>query len=276
MEVAVDHSGSMGIEMDYYGQKMSRLETVKKVIAEFIAGDKKGLGGRTGDLVGLVTFARYADTACPLVLGHSVLVKFLEGTQVVQMRSEDGTAIGDAIALASARLNTAEEEIKKRREKLGFGEGGEKAGGGNEEYKIKSKVVILLTDGINNVGSNPLEAAELARKWGVKIYAIGIGSGQSYMTIQTLTGSWKVPTGQELDEALLKSIAEKTGGFYSRADDAKSLKEIIEKINKLEKTEVKTVQYAQYKESFGNLTFAALLILAAEMIAGCTVLRKIP
>jgi Ca-activated chloride channel family protein len=276
MEVVVDHSGSMGIEMDYYGQKMSRLETVKKVIAEFIAGDKKGLGGRTGDLVGLVTFARYADTACPLVLGHSVLVKFLEGTQVVQMRSEDGTAIGDAIALASARLNTAEEEIKKRREKLGFGEGGEKTGGGNEEYKIKSKVVILLTDGINNVGSNPLEAAELAKKWGVKIYAIGIGSGQSYMTVQTLTGSWKVPTGQELDEALLKSIAEKTGGFYSRADDAKSLKEIIEKINKLEKTEVKTVQYAQYKESFGNLTFAALLILAAEMIAGCTVFRKIP
>jgi Ca-activated chloride channel family protein len=276
MEVVVDHSGSMGIEMDYYGQKMSRLETVKKVIAEFIAGDKKGLGGRTGDLVGLVTFARYADTACPLVLGHSVLVKFLEGTQVVQMRSEDGTAIGDAIALASARLNTAEEEIKKRREKLGFGEGDEKAGGGNEEYKIKSKVVILLTDGINNTGRNPLEAAELAKKWGVKIYTIGIGSGQSYMTIQTLTGSWKVPTGQELDEALLKSIAEKTGGFYSRADDAKSLKEIIEKINKLEKTEVKTVQYAQYKESFGNLTFAALLILAAEMIAGCTVFRKIP
>jgi len=276
IEVVADRSGSMQTEMDYYGQKQNRLEVVKKVLSDFIEGNKKGLAGRSNDIVGLVTFARYADTICPLVLSHNVLLEFLKKTEIVRLRSEDGTAIGDAIALAAARLKKAEEELQQRKAQLI--EAGEKnvveqEGG----FEIKSKVIILLTDGINNAGAHdPLKAAELAKEWGIKIYTIGIGSSQAYTTIQTPLGTYKMPTGQNLDERLLKAIADKTGGFYGRADSAKTLEQIVERIDELEKTEVKSIQYTQYAELFGPWTLAALLVLALEMLASCTIFRKIP
>jgi Ca-activated chloride channel family protein len=277
IEVVADRSGSMQAEMDYFGEKLNRFEVVKKVFSDFIAGNKKDLAGRSGDLIGLITFARFADTTCPLVLSHNVLLEFLNKTEIVRIRSEDGTAIGDAIALAAARLKKAEEEIQQRKKRLI--ESGEKGTTDEQEsgFKIKSKVIILLTDGINNAGQyDPLQAAELAKKWGIKIYSIGIGSAQAYMAIQTPLGTYKMPTGQNLDEGLLKAIAEKTGGFYGRADDAETLQNIVEKINKLEKTEVKSIQYAQYSERFGPWTLGALLMLVLEILAGCTILRKIP
>jgi Ca-activated chloride channel family protein len=276
IEAVVDRSGSMQTEMDYYGQKLNRLEVVKKVLSDFIEGDKEDLRGRSSDLIGLITFARYADTKCPLVHSHNVLTEFLKKTEIVAIRSEDGTAIGDALALAGARLKKAEEEIQQRKMQLALS--GEKISDAEGSgFKIKSKVIILLTDGINNAGQyNPLEAAELAKKWGIKIYTIGIGSGQAYTTIQTPLGTYKMPTGQNLDEGLLKAIAESTGGFYGRADDAKKLSKIVEKIDELEKTEVKSIQYTQFAERFGPWTLAALLVLGLEMFAGCTVFRKIP
>ena len=276
IEAVVDHSGSMQTEMDYYGDNLNRLEVVKKVLSDFIEGDKKDLKGRSSDLVGLISFARYADTKCPLVHSHNVLLEFLKKTEIVTIRSEDGTAIGDAVALGAARLQKAEEEIQQRKKQLVSS--GEKISDADEGgFKIKSKVIILLTDGINNAGQyNPLEAAELAKKWGIKIYTIGIGSSQAYTTIQTPLGTYKMPTGQELDEGLLKAIAEKTGAFYGRADDAKALRNIVEKIDKLEKTEVKSVQYTQFAERFGPWTLTALLVLAAEILASCTIFRKIP
>jgi Ca-activated chloride channel family protein len=276
IEAVVDHSGSMQTEMDYYGDKLNRLEVVKKVLSDFIEGDKKDLKGRSSDLIGLISFARYADTICPLVHSHNVLIEFLKKTEIVKIRSEDGTAIGDAIALGAARLQKAEEEIQQRKKQLVSS--GEKISDADESgFKIKSKVMILLTDGINNAGQyDPLEAAELAKKWGIKIYTIGIGSSQAYTTIQTPLGTYKMPTGQELDEGLLKAIAEKTGAFYGRADDAKTLLSIVEKIDKLEKTKVESVQYTQFAEHFGPWTLTALLVLAAEILASCTVFRKIP
>ena len=277
IQAVVDHSGSMQTEMDYYGERLNRLEVVKKVFADFVGGDEKGLSGRSSDLIGLITFARYADTTCPLVLGHNALLEFLKETDIVRLRSEDGTAIGDAVALAAARLKKAEEEIERRRTDLGLSGGADSQSGQEGGFKIKSKAIILFTDGRNNTGRyDPLEAAELAKQWGMKIYTIGIGSSQSYTTIQTMMGSFKVPTNQDLDEGLLKAIAEKTGGFYSRADDAESLHKVVEKIDSLEKTKVKSVQYVQYAERFGPWTAGALLLLAVEMLAGCTVFRKIP
>ena len=262
--------------MDYFGEKLNRFEVVKKVFADFISGNKKDLNGRNGDLVGLITFARFADTTCPLVLSHNVLLEFLKKTEIVRLRSEDGTAIGDAIALAAARLKKAEEEIEQRKAKL-LKSGEKTAGKEDGDFSIKSKVIILLTDGMNNAGRyDPLQAAELAQKWGIKIYAIGIGSSQSYTTIQTPLGEYKMPTGQNLDEGLLKTIAEKTGGFYGRADSAETLEKIVEKINSLEKTEVKSIQYAQYSERFGPWVLGGLLMLALEILAGCTLFRKIP
>jgi len=276
IETVVDHSGSMQTEMDYYGDNLNRLEVVKNVLSDFIEGDKKDLKGRSSDLIGLISFARYADTKCPLVHSHNVLLEFLKKTEIVTIRSEDGTAIGDAIALGAARLQKAEEEIQQRKQQLASS--GEKISDADESgFKIKSKVMILLTDGINNAGQyDPLEAAELAKKWGIKIYTIGIGSSQAYTTIQTPLGTYKMPTGQELDEGLLKAIAERTGAFYGRADDAKALRNIVEKIDELEKTEVRSVQYTQFAERFGPWTLTALLVLAAEMLASCTVFRKIP
>jgi Ca-activated chloride channel family protein len=276
IEVVADRSGSMQAEMDYFGEKLNRFEVVKKVFSDFIAGNKRGLTGRSGDLIGLITFARFADTTCPLVLSHNVLLEFLKKTEIVRIRSEDGTAIGDAIALAAARLKKAEEELQQRKKRLI--ESGEKGTDEQESsFKIKSKVIILLTDGINNAGQyDPLRAAELAKKWGIKIYSIGIGSAQAYMSIQTPLGTYKMPTGQNLDEGLLKAIAEKTGGFYGRADNAETLQNIVGKINKLEKTEVKSIQYAQYSERFGPWTLVALLMLVLEILAGCTIFRKIP
>jgi Ca-activated chloride channel family protein len=276
IEAVVDRSGSMETEMDYYGQKLNRLEVVKKVLSDFIEGDKKDLKGRSNDLVGLITFARYADTKCPLVHSHNVLIEFLKKTNLVTIRSEDGTAIGDAVALAAARLRKAEEEIYQR--KMQLASASEKISDANENgFKIKSKAIILLTDGINNAGQyDPLEAAELAKKWGIKIYTIGIGSGQAFTTVQMLGRTLRMPAGQNLDERLLKTIAENTGGFYGRADDAEALRKIVEKIDELEKTEVKSVQYTQFAERFGPWTLVALLILGAEILAGCTIFRKIP
>jgi len=274
IEIVVDRSGSMGTEMDYYGQKLNRLETLKKVLADFIMG-KEGLAGRSGDLLGLITFAGYPDTVCPLVLSHNVLLEFMKNTDVVRLRSEDGTAIGDAIALAAARLQKAEYEILQRNKKLN--KAGLASMTENADFKIKSKAIILLTDGQNNRGQyTPMQAAEMAKKWGVKIYTIGIGSGQGFTTVQTMMGAFKVPVEQDLDEPLLKAIAEATGGFYGRADDAESLHKIIEKIDQLEKTEVKSVQYTQYAEKFGPWTLAAMIVLLCEMLAGCTIFRKIP
>lgn len=272
IEAVVDRSGSMNAEMDYEKEKLNRLEVVKRVLADFIEGDQKGLRGRTGDLIGLITFAHYADTVCPLVLSHNVVAEFLKKTDIVTLRSEDGTAIGDAIALAASRLKKAEEELQRRNAQLGFG--GE---GSSGAFEIKSKAIILLTDGRNNQGDyQPLEAAELARKWGIKIYTVGIGSAQSFRTMTTMLGTFRMPTRDELDEELLTAIAEKTGGFYSRADDAEALRDIVKRIDALEKTEVKSVQYTQYAEHFGRWTLPALVLLMLEMLAGCTIFRKIP
>ncbi|HEW78512.1 MAG TPA: VWA domain-containing protein [Phycisphaerales bacterium] len=276
IEVVADRSGSMQTEMDYYGQKLNRLEVVKKVLSDFINGNKKKLAGRSNDLIGLVTFARYADTICPLVLSHNVLLEFLKKTEIVRLRSEDGTAIGDAIALAAARLKRAEEELRQRKAQL-LQAGEEALGEQQAGFKIKSKVIILLTDGVNNAGEhNPLQAAKLAKNWGIKIYAIGIGSSQAYTTIQTPLGTYKMPIGQNLDERLLKAIAEEAGGFYGRADSAKTLEKIVERIDELEKSEVKSIQYTQYAELFSPWTLAALLVLVLEMLVSCTVFRKIP
>ena len=276
IEAVVDRSSSMQAEMDF-GERLNRLEVVKKVLADFIAGSEKGLTGRSSDLIGLITFARFADTVCPLVLSHNVLLEFLKQTEIVQLQNEDGTAIGDAIALAAARLKKAEEEIERRNAQLRLSGMEQSTDKGQTGFQIKSKAIVLLTDGRNNMGEyDPLAAAELAKEWGIKIYTIGIGSAQAFTTIEMMGRTYKVPARQDLDEGLLKAIAEKTGGFYSRADDVGALRDIVKKIDQLEKTHVKSIQYTQYAERFGFLTLSALVLLIFEILAGCTVFRKIP
>ncbi len=265
IEMVVDRSGSMAAEMQFEDRQMNRLEVVKRVFEEFVRGNGDELEGRPNDLIGLVTFARYANTICPLTLGHGALLRFLEKTQVVQRKSEDGTAIGDAVALAAARLKKADETFAEQRKD------------GRDAYEIKSKIMILLTDGQHNCGKRtPLEAAKTAADWGIKIYTVGVGSSEAVTTIQTPFGEYKVPMGSGLDERTLKAMADETGGIYRRADDAESLRNVYAEIDKLEKSEFESVRYVDYKEWFLPFAVAALIALLLEVLLSCTVFRKIP
>ncbi|NQT86223.1 VWA domain-containing protein, partial [bacterium] len=159
--MAVDRSSSMQAEMLVDGARRTRLDVVKDAFRDFVLGNGDDLAGRPNDLVGMVVFARYADTVCPLTLGHGALARFLDSVHIVRVQSEDGTSIGDGLALAAARLKTAEEALVQA---------------GKSDYEIKSKIAILLTDGRHNRGKRrPAEAIALAKEWGVKVYTIGVG-----------------------------------------------------------------------------------------------------
>jgi len=264
IEMVLDRSGSMGAELEYKGALMTRLDAVKKVFEEFAVGGNEGLEGRPNDLMGMIVFARYPDTICPLTLAHGALPQFLKSVKLVEDREEDGTAIGDALALAAARLSTAEDSLK--------GQKGATAG-----YKIKSKVIILLSDGENNYGKRtPIEAAELAAKWGIKIYTIAIVGGETVSSIQTPFGVYKVPSMQRVDTSALKAIAEKTGGFYREAEDVKSLREIYREIDGMEKSEIESVRFVDYKEQFHWFALAGLFLIILETILKTSIFRKTP
>ncbi|MCF6286001.1 MAG: VWA domain-containing protein, partial [Candidatus Hydrogenedentes bacterium] len=155
IEMALDRSGSMAEEMAFEGKTLNRLDVVKRVFNEFVLGNNAGLDGRPNDLIGLITFAGYADTIAPLTLGHGAIASQVAKVEMPPPRSEeDGTAIGDAISLAAARLKTAEEAQLRVNAKLG------------SDYEIKSKIIILLTDGQSNRGEHsPAEAAQVAQEW---------------------------------------------------------------------------------------------------------------
>jgi Ca-activated chloride channel family protein len=268
MMIVVDKSGSMGQQMQFHGRETTRLDTVKEVLHDFIKGGS-GLEGRPSDLIGLVTFARYADTVCPLIHGHDVLLDFLRETQVVKQKSEDGTAIGDAVALAAARLELAEKELEKRKQKLSE-TGWSKQQIENESFEIKSKVIVLLTDGVNNAGTrSPQEAAEYASQQKIKIYTIGIGG-------KARKGIFGMFARTTIDEQLLNSMAVETGGFYARADNGKQLMQIYAEIDKLEKSSIKSTQYTQYTEQFASWLLAGLSLLFIEVLLNTTIYRKVP
>jgi Ca-activated chloride channel family protein len=270
IEMLVDRSSSMSAEMNFSGLQLNRLETVKRVFKEFVDGNKKDLPGRPSDLIGMVVFSRYADTLCPLTLSHEALNEFLKQTQLVNRREEDGTAIGDALALAAARLRSAEEELS-RQNSLRL------KGGEEKSTEIKSKVIILLTDGQNNSGKRtPLEAAKLAREWGIKIYTIGIGGGETFQTVSTIFGNFKQQVATEVDETTLSAIAEETGGLFRLAGDADALRSVYKEIDALEKSEVEVVRYMDYKELLTPFALLALFLLVLEVVLANTFFRKVP
>jgi Ca-activated chloride channel family protein len=266
IQMVIDRSSSMSAEMEYRGMRRNRLEVVKKVFEEFLMGNGEELEGRPNDLVGMVSFARYADTMAPLTLGHGALLRFLDQVKIVTRRSEDGTAIGDALALAAARLRTAEEDLARYAD-----ESGEK------EYEIKSKIIILLTDGQNNYGKRtPEQAAELAAEWGITVYTIGVGGGDGVSTVRTLFGNFKVPTGTRVDTRPLQRVAEMTGGMFRMAGDDASLREVYAEIDALEKSNIESVRYVDYKELFVPFALASLCLVFLELVLAATIFRRIP
>ncbi len=263
LEIVVDRSSSMGAQMKYRDRAMERLEVVKQVSREFIMGNDTGLKGRTSDLLGMIAFARYPDTVCPLTHTHEALIQFVDTTElVVPNNPEDGTAMGDALALAAARLQVAEKELKQKQLSR------------EESFRIKSKVIVLLTDGRNNCGKRtPRAAARIAKEWGIKVYCIGIVGEQ----ITSLEQILLVRSARgKVDEATLKTVAEMTGGRYYRASDEESLRRIYEEIDALEKTAVASERYVSYSESFSRWAVPALLLLLFEVGLANTVFRRIP
>jgi Ca-activated chloride channel family protein len=265
IEMVVDRSGSMGAEMDFGGERLNRLEVVKRVFDEFVTGSAGDLSGRPNDMIGMVAFARYADTVAPLTLAHGALTEFIKNVRLVKRKNEDGTAIGDAIALAAARLQTAEETIKRQTEQ------------GDKDFEIKSKVIILLTDGQNNAGKRtPAEAAALAKEWGIKIYTIGVGGDEGLIRQQSLLGSFLVQMGEGVDRKTLQALADATGGIFRLAEDGAALQAVYGEIDELEKSEVESIRYLDYRELFQPFLYMALGLILLEVILANTVFRKIP
>lgn len=242
--LAIDASGSMAAEdFTIKGERYNRLEVVKKVVHEFIKE-------RTNDRIALVAFAARAYTVCPLTTDYQWVTSNLERVELGLL--EDGTAVGSAIASSISRL---------------------------EGSKAKSKVVILLTDGINNAGKiDPVTAAQLAQGLGVKIYTIGAGSkGYVPYPVMDFFGRRRYQKVLiELDEATLQEIARLTEGQYFRATDTKSLRQVYQEIDKLEKTEIEEFGYREYRELFGWFLAVALGILLIEIFLLNTILLRIP
>ena len=238
--LAMDLSSSM-LSRDF---DPDRLSVSKQVAADFITH-------RTYDGIGLVVFAAESYTQCPLTHDHQVLIDYLKQLQCGQL--EDGTAIGMGLAAAVNRLKDSE---------------------------AKSKVILLLTDGVNNAGYiRPATAADLAKEFNIKVYTIGIGSyGQALSPIQrTNDGQYRFGlTNVEIDETLLKQIADETGGKYYRATSAEALQRVYDEIDQLEKTQVEIKVYKQYQELYYVPLIAGLVLLALLFLLRSTILRSLP
>jgi Ca-activated chloride channel family protein len=258
IQLLVDVSSSMDMNVrDLEGQNRSRMEVAKEMVERFIAGDGDTLNGREEDLLGLITFARYADTRSPLTFGHDALLQIVRSLEVQERPNEDGTAYGDALALAAARLQNIEE--------LQFGQGSVQVD------SIESRVIILLTDGENNSGAHlPLEAAGLAKEWGCRIYCISLGDTQDAASgevqVEQLTAS----------ERTLQHISDETGGIFRQASDYESLLSVYEEIDRLERSEISTRSYDRVAEWFWLPLSVALLSLLVALILEASVLRVVP
>ncbi|MBN2765328.1 MAG: VWA domain-containing protein [Paludibacteraceae bacterium] len=236
--LALDISGTMLAE----DLKPNRLEASKDVATEFILS-------RPNDNIGLVVFAGESFTQCPLTTDHAVLANLFKAVKYGMI--EDGTAIGLGLANAVNRI---------------------------KDSKAKSKVVILLTDGSNNRGDiAPITAAEIARSFGIRVYAIGVGSyGKVNIPVQTPMGTQYQLMDSEFDEESLKEIAAMTGGNYFRATDNNKLRSIYQEIDQMEKTKINVKEFSKKNEEYYLFALAALLLLIAELIIRNTILRKIP
>lgn len=237
IEMVIDRSSSMSQVVDREGK--NRLDAVKEVFLQF-------LQGRPNDLIGLVVFARYADTYAPLTLSHQVLAQFLDGINLVNMESEDGTAIGDALALAAARLRKLDDEI-------------------DQGYRVQSKVIILLTDGESNAGSRtPREAAELANQWGIRIYTIGFTNNSPLRILSGFGG-----------EATLKAIAETSGGSYFEARNPRELEEVYQQIDQLETSRIEAYHSMEYQEYFIPFLWASLACFLLFLVLDQLIFRRL-
>jgi Ca-activated chloride channel family protein len=236
--MALDISGSM-LARDF---TPDRLEAAKKVATQFISG-------RPNDRIGLVVFSGESFTQCPLTTDHSALINLFNGVHSGMI--EDGTAIGLGLANSVSRIKDSD---------------------------AVSKVVILLTDGVNNRGSvDPSTAAEIAKTFGIRVYTIGIGSrGTAPYPVPTPFGIELQDMPTEIDEELLQNIASMTDGQYFRATDNQALVKVYEEIDRLEKSKSSVQEHHKKTEEYLRFAIAAALLLLLEILLRYTVLRNLP
>lgn len=234
--LALDVSGSM-LARDF---SPDRLEASKNVATEFISG-------RPYDRIGLTIFSGESFTQCPLTTDHAVLINLMR--EVKSGIIEDGTAIGVGLATAINRIKDSD---------------------------AISKVIILLTDGVNNRGSiDPVTAAEIARTFGIRVYTIGVGSmGYADYPVQTPFGLQYQKMQVEIDEELLRNISDLTGGLYFRATDNTSLQRVYGEIDKLEKSKIETREHSRRDDVFMPWAIAAAIILACELLFRYLLMRN--
>jgi len=257
IELVIDVSSSMDIGMRYRDHQATRMEVARKVVEDFIAGNDDTLKGRPDDLIGIITFARYADTISPMTLSHAALVHMVRDIEVNDRPNEDGTAYGDAVALGCARLKTLAER--------------------GDHADVRSKVLVLLTDGENNCGKHsPIGAAALAKQWGIRIYTISIQEREPPEKIKTSNGVFLAPRPLSESDQVLKKMAEMTGGIFRRAYDFDSLQAVYQKIDSLEKTKMKEIGYKDSEEAFAGFALAALALIFLRYLLQTTVLRIAP
>ncbi len=241
--LTLDVSGSMeALDFTLNGKQANRLEVVKDVVGKFAIS-------RPDDRLGMVAFAGRPYLAAPLTHDENWIVSRLRDVEIGQV--EDGTAIGSAIASSVDHLGKSD---------------------------AKSKIIILLTDGVNTSGSvNPLTAAEAAKALGIKIYTIGAGTnGEAPYPVRGFFGTQMQMVKVEIDEKTLTAIADSTGGKYFRATDTDSLEKIYAVINQLETTERKLKKYENFEELFFYFLSPALLLLLVEWILRHTRFRRLP
>ena len=259
IQLLVDISSSMDMNIDgsTVGSR-SRMEVAKEMVERFIIGDGESLSGRPNDLIGLITFARYADTRSPLTSGHEALVQIIRNRTIQERPNEDGTAYGEALALAAARLNRLE-EIRPR------------DGQRQTASDIKSRVVVLLTDGENNSGAHlPAEAAGLAKKWDCRIYAISLSDD----TPAADEPNSELPPNPA--ERMLEHISRETGGIFRRAFDRESLASVYSEIDRLERSQIATRSIDHTAEWFWLPLALSLGALLLALCLEATWLRIIP
>lgn len=241
--LAMDVSTSMLAE----DLKPNRLEAAKNVASEFISD-------RPNDNIGLTIFAGEAFTQCPMTTDHASLINMLRSVRTdIAARGliSDGTAIGMGLANAVSRL---------------------------KDSKAKSKIVILLTDGSNNMGDiSPLTSAQIAKSLGIRVYTIGVGTNKVAPYPMPVAGGVQyVNIPVEIDSKTLKNIAETTDGNYYRATSNNQLKQIYKDIDKLEKSKIDMKKYSKFYEAYQPFAIIALLILLCEVILRTVVFRRIP
>lgn len=247
IELVVDRSGSMDEKVIFGGQKVTRLEAVKVVVEEFIVGDDDQLNGREGDLLGLIVFGSFADTLMPLTQSHKALVQALRRVELPRIERERSTAIGDALMLAAARLKASEDSMRNEMK--------------DPDFELKSKAIVLLTDGENRAGSySPEQAAALAKDWGIKIYIIGIRGGTSFNGMVFGGGV------QEVNDQNMAAVAQYTGGQYWGVDKVSDLTNVYAQIDELERSTIQTSDSTSYEELYFPFALAGLITMMISFL----------